>query len=122
MNITDKIEKYLSEARVTTTPEFDKAFDEWLKAAQKIVDDYYKKAFDGKQGKTLSYTKGPKRYKIISTNESGHQSVWAFIDKTTGDVLKPASWKAPAKGARGNILDKDKGLRRLTAYGPEYNK
>ena len=32
-------------------------------------------------------------------------SVWCFVDKNTGDVYKPASWKAPAKGIRYNLLD-----------------
>ena len=27
------------------------------------------------------------------------------VDKQTGDVYKPASWKAPVKDARYNILD-----------------
>lgn len=32
------------------------------------------------------------------------RSVHCFIDAETGDVLKSAGWKAPAKGARGNLL------------------
>ena len=31
-------------------------------------------------------------------------SVHAFIDQKTGDVFKPASFKAPAKGVRYNVL------------------
>ena len=31
-------------------------------------------------------------------------SVTAFIDKNTGEVYKPASWKAPAKIVRYNLL------------------
>ena len=31
-------------------------------------------------------------------------SVTAFIDKNTGEVYKPASWKAPAKIVRFNLL------------------
>jgi hypothetical protein len=31
-------------------------------------------------------------------------SVHCFIDAETGDVLKAAGWKAPAKDARGNLL------------------
>jgi len=38
-------------------------------------------------------------------NGSKQRSVHAFIDKTTGDVYKPASWKAPAKHIRYNLLD-----------------
>lgn len=32
------------------------------------------------------------------------RSVAAFIDND-GNILKPASWKAPAKGIRGNIFN-----------------
>jgi len=33
------------------------------------------------------------------------RSIHAFVDKETGDIYKPAGWKAPAKGPRGNITD-----------------
>ena len=38
--------------------------------------------------------------------EAGYRkgSVTAFIDKNTGEVYKPASWKAPAKIVRYNLL------------------
>jgi hypothetical protein len=49
-------------------------------------------------------------------------SAHCFIDKTNGNVLKAASWKAPAKGARGNIYDDDAGLGRMGPYGTEYNR
>ena len=32
-------------------------------------------------------------------------SIHAFIEVATGDIFKPASFKAAAKGARGNITD-----------------
>ena len=34
------------------------------------------------------------------------KSIHAFIDKNTGEVYKPASWKSPAKHVRFNLLDK----------------
>lgn len=37
-----------------------------------------------------------------------------------GDVLKPASWKTPAKHARGNIFDAHNGLAACNSYGPAY--
>jgi hypothetical protein len=37
-----------------------------------------------------------------------------------GDVLKAASWRAPAKHARGNIFDEYDGLRNMNEYGPAY--
>jgi hypothetical protein len=54
-------------------------------------------------------------------------SCWGFISRVDGDLkgapikkgdlLKPATWKAPAKHARGNIMD---GTARYSVYGPEY--
>ena len=49
---------------------------------------------------------GRKYHKLIHrTTDNGSQSVHAFVDKKTGDVYKSASWKAPAKGVRYNLLD-----------------
>lgn len=47
--------------------------------------------------------------------------IYAFIDTTNGDILKPASCKAPAKHARGNVHDENP-VARCTHYGPEYLK
>ena len=47
---------------------------------------------------------GRKYHKIVMEYENGSKSVHAFIDKKTGDVFKPASFKAPAKIARYNVL------------------
>ena len=59
-------------------------------------------------------------------------SVYAFIalqDYSTkalgagraGDIMKPATYKAPAKHARGNVFDMDF-EKCLTSYGPVYLK
>jgi len=37
-----------------------------------------------------------------------------------GDVMKPATWKAPARHARGNIYDDYNGLENACSYGPGY--
>jgi len=34
-----------------------------------------------------------------------HGSVWCFIDKETGEVYKPASFKTPAKHVRYRLMD-----------------
>jgi hypothetical protein len=47
---------------------------------------------------------GRKYHKIIMETDSGSRSAHAFVDKKTGSVLKSASWKAPAKGERYNLL------------------
>jgi len=55
-----------------------------------------------------------------ATGKPNSCSAWAFIDRSNGDVLKPANWKAPAKGARGNIFDESNGLKTMGPYGPAY--
>ena len=56
---------------------------------------------------------GRKYYKIVSQeydtfrdrNEYRDGSVNAFVDKKTGEVYKPAGWRAPAEHVRFNLLD-----------------
>lgn len=49
---------------------------------------------------------GRKYLKLIHQSRAGgSRSVHAFVDKKTGEVFKPATWKAPAKGVRYNLLD-----------------
>jgi hypothetical protein len=47
---------------------------------------------------------GKKYHKVIMIDGGSSRSVHAFVDKNTGSVLKSASWKAPAKGERYNLL------------------
>lgn len=65
-----------------------------------------------------------KRYIKIVTEDTDPafkgQSAYCFIDKENGDVLKPASWRAPAKHARGNIFDSSNGLACCGPYGVAY--
>jgi hypothetical protein len=46
---------------------------------------------------------GRKYHKIIMQTPDGSRSVHAFVDKKTGEVYKPASWKSPAKGVRYDL-------------------
>ena len=47
---------------------------------------------------------GRKYHKIVMETNTQSRGVHAFVDKKTGDVYKPASWKAPAKIVRYNLL------------------
>ena len=48
---------------------------------------------------------GRKYHKVFMYINGQRDSIHAFIDKKTGDVFKPASFKAPAKIARYNVLN-----------------
>jgi len=49
---------------------------------------------------------GRKYLKLIhQSGVGGSRSVHAFVNKKTGEVYKPATWQAPAKHVRYNLLD-----------------
>mgnify|MGYP001254933968 FL=1 len=48
---------------------------------------------------------GRKYHKLIMETNSQSRSVHAFVDKKTGEVYKPASFKAPAKIVRYRLLE-----------------
>ena len=52
------------------------------------------------------------KYGRINAAPAGYQAstVHAFVDKKTGDVFLPASWNAPAKGARFNLFQNKEAL------------
>ena len=54
---------------------------------------------------TFTIETARKYHKVIMTTGGGSRSIHAFVDVKTGDVYKAASFKAPAKGVRFNLLD-----------------
>jgi len=102
--------------------EFDTALAWWLNGTIRIINE-------GNEESPVSYAlevaPGRKYVKIVRKDvwngeESESGSVFAFIDKATGSVFKPASWKTPAKHARGNIFNADNGLGCVGKYGIAY--
>ncbi len=89
-------------------------FNSFLKKCQDLVNQ-------DRSDSVLSVTEGNRFLKIIITSGT-NVSVFAFVDKNNGDVLKPASFKAPARHARGNVLDEQNGMGSMTSYGPAYLK
>ena len=76
----------------------------------KLLASYAKHYRDG--GIAFDMVKGVKYYKLIQRDVkrstlSGNTGacVHAFIHRQTGCVFKPASWKAPAKHVRYNLMD-----------------
>ena len=65
----------------------------------------------------FSYYEGKKYLKVVREEYDERNDRWrdttvhAFVDRKTGEVYKPASWKAPAKHVRfdlSNDLDRQK--------------
>ena len=101
---------------------FNVAVDNWLQTCNQKLEAYNKAAFPNTpllQQDKLVADFGP-RYVKIRVIGPANNAVWAFIDRTNGDIFKPASFRTPAKGARGNIFDEAKGMSQMGPYGPAY--
>ena len=99
--------------------DFDIFFDIFIDECQTLVDEHNRKH----HWETLLEVKPGRKYIKIIAKDIGDKMngsrVWAFIDKSNGDILKPAGWKAPARHARGNIYDENPMLF-IGPHGPAY--
>ena len=91
-------------------PTFDYSVEEGVKKYEEAINKQYQqgrfsKLHKDKQSKVVA-RKANKYYRVEEWEMGRAGSIHAFIDIANGDIFKPASWKAPAKGARGNIRDK----------------
>ena len=109
---------------------FDKAMDNLL---VKIEEDYQN--WGGNRttnnGRTLDLNLmvGRKFIKVVKGSSPGQRSVWGFVAKVDGvhkgvpmlkgDILKAATWRAPAKHSRGSIFDSEM-HKSFSWTGPNY--
>ena len=94
----------------------------FIKELNEFRKDYYVKADMPNQWKELTVEIGNKFIRLWDGT-----GCWGFISRVDGDLkgspikkgdlLKAATWKSPAKHARGNIID---GSARYGVYSPEY--
>lgn len=97
--------------------DFDIKFNSWLLACRQLRSKYMQESGTWQDSLEI---KEMHRFILIYNQSFNSKSAWAFVDKRNGDVLKPASWKAPAKHPRGNIFDSNNGMGMITAWGPKY--
>ena len=83
-------------------PVTDSRLQDFLYRLSDMYKVYYETMFSAAFAATFSAETGRKYIRIVITNHS-QRSVYCFIERETGNILKDAGWKAPAKGARGNI-------------------
>jgi len=109
------------------TPEFETAVNSFFEGCKAIMEENYNNNFNGKPypeelRETLVMSFGSRYARIDRARKSDLRpnSIHVFVDIKNGDVLKAASYKAPAKHARGNIFNADNGLGCMSAYGAAY--
>lgn len=98
-----------------TGEEFQHNLEKYVEGCQGLIDAENVK-------EKLSMTHGRRYVKVIAKRSDGGNGsrVFAFIDMNTGDILKPATWNAPAMHARGSIFADDFGLSSTLWTGPKY--
>lgn len=89
------------------------AINEFVQLWQERIDAYMQKQFPTLKREVLKVRYGKKYAKVIKSDAS----VYAFIDLSTGDIFKPASWQKPAPHARGNVNSKTQGMEAVDAHG-----
>ena len=103
-------------------PEFDVALGKFVSGSQQLIDDHFARNHF-KNTPFLTTEVGSRYIKIVRNEQNATGgSVHCFVDKNNGDVLKAASWRAPAKGARSNIFNEFNGVDGMTEYGAKYNR
>lgn len=100
-----------------TVSDFGTTLTRWLELVQAMVTQDFVRQFPNYPEDPPILSIDPNGKKYVRIVRKG--SAYCFIDKTNGDILKAASWKAPAKGARGNIYAADP-LAGVTPYGAVY--
>ena len=70
-----------------------------------LVEDFQRANNRKTDGYKFYIESGRKYHKVIMETGAGSRSVHAFVDKKTGEVYKPASFKAPAKIVRYRLLE-----------------
>ena len=100
---------------------FDEAMDNLLVKIQENYDNWSR--FNSRT-LDLKLKPGRKFIKVVNDN-----SVWGFVAKVDGvhkgvpmlkgDILKAATWRAPAKHSRGSIFDKEM-HKSFSWTGPNY--
>lgn len=100
----------------------DEQLETFRKMCEGISQDYMREHFPRLPLPIIETHKGSRYAKLVRKDsaDARYGSVHCFVDLTNGDVLKAATFKAPAKHARGNLNDADGGRSAMNQYGANY--
>jgi len=87
---------------------FMEKFELFLKKWEERTLPHFKRVLTNLEWNPITYSKGKRYMKVIHDN-----SIVAFVDISTGDIYKPASWSKPAKHVRGNIYSDQNGMEAI---------
>jgi len=109
--------------------EINFGFEKFVEHVQNIILEDYKslwsKDFDLEKTPLVTVSRGRVYWKIIvqprARYSSGQRTVYGFVRKADGAILRAAGWSAPALNkARGFVTDPDFGASCATSFGIRY--
>jgi hypothetical protein len=111
----------LAEAAAFDGVDFDAALESYRATAEGILRAHFDRNGYTFATPNIEIAKGGRKFAKLLRTESdpvtgenrGQTFVHSFVNKATGEILKAASFKAPAKHARGNVYSDDHGAHAL---------
>ena len=99
-----------------------KQMDDFVNEVREMIEDHYEKHFSVLEKPQVGVDNGRKYWRIWKTSGSS-KSVYGFVRKDDGAILRAATWKAPQtktkSAVRGYITD-DNCINTCTPYGIVY--
>ena len=103
--------------------EIEYAFEIFVEGIQNKLNEHYAQ-HSNLTPPTVSVRGGSKYWKVVTDQDGNGYSVFGFVRKEDGAILKPASWRAPfVKGPsaiRGDVTDSLNGMGSVSPYGVVY--
>ena len=86
--------------------DIDDGITEYMDRIRVLLDTDYQQ-YSNLDAPIVTYQMGRKYCRIVlcKAHDVKQRRVHSFVDLTNGDILYAASWKAPAKHARGSVLN-----------------
>ena len=105
-----------------TQEEIDFGFEQFVHLVNEKIAKHYREKFPTLSPRRVTVnSRGRVYWKLVSEADGAHSSVYCFVRKEDGAVLKAASWKAPALNhARSFVTDTDHGMSGVGVYGAAY--
>ena len=107
-----------------TQEEIDFGLEKFVEGLNEQQAEHFKTKFPTLSPEHIVVSnRGRVYWKLIRTriSDGGDRSVFGFVRKADGAILKAAGWNAPAlNAARGFVTDSDYGLCNAGVYGIRY--
>ena len=105
-----------------TEQEIEFGFEQFVSRVNEKISDHYTTKFPTLSPEVIGVKSGRVYWKLVRVDSEGNpRSVYCFVRKADGAILKAATYKAPALNqARGFVTDADYGLHCAGPYGVAY--